>query len=541
MTKYFYFLFFIICATLININAQSSRESKLHSFLPDYFNTILNKSNVEQHLPGNTRDFFTKIKTESTPNFNFINSYYSPEMNNLRRPSRTLIDSTVSEYFTYDSYGNIESYIQKILRDGQWIDSSKITFTYNGNGYWQTLLQEFMKEGSWSDYQRISYLYNESNELSFYSIEKKEGDTWVLNNRTTVTDSTDNEGNLLVITLSEDWDGNVFTDAERYFRTFDENKNILRIVSEELEDNEWIPYNRESFTYDEAGNILSEIREYWLDNNWENSSRETYTYINNLIYQELSENWINSWENSYLTTYYYDGDKVTSILDQSWTNKWVNNYNTTFTYDSKNNLLVEFEEQWNRNSNTWEEYSKDTYTYNNNNKVLSRFFEWWSDYSGYHADKYIYSYDTDDNLIKGEHFDLTDGEWVYSEGYFYYPIYYQGKEIFSINCYKMEIEYTGQTSISEGTNELTSYKLYQNYPNPFNPTTKISYSVPSVSFVTIKIYDVLGKEVTTLVNEEKASGTYDCVFDASMLVSGVYLYQLRAGEFVQTKKFMLLK
>jgi hypothetical protein len=85
------------------------------------------------------------------------------------------------------------------------------------------------------------------------------------------------------------------------------------------------------------------------------------------------------------------------------------------------------------------------------------------------------------------------------------------------------------------------YLLSQNYPNPFNPSTTIKYSVPELSFVTIKIYDVLGSEVAILVNEEKPIGTYEINWNAENLSSGVYFYQLKAGSFVDTKKMILLK
>jgi uncharacterized protein (TIGR02145 family) len=85
------------------------------------------------------------------------------------------------------------------------------------------------------------------------------------------------------------------------------------------------------------------------------------------------------------------------------------------------------------------------------------------------------------------------------------------------------------------------FTLSQNFPNPFNPSTKINYSVPKIGFVTIKVYDILGREVSTLVNEEKLPGNYEVKFDGSNLSSGVYYYQMRAGQFVETKKLILLK
>jgi hypothetical protein len=90
-------------------------------------------------------------------------------------------------------------------------------------------------------------------------------------------------------------------------------------------------------------------------------------------------------------------------------------------------------------------------------------------------------------------------------------------------------------------NALDDYILYNNYPNPFNPSTKIKYSVPQTSQVQIKVFDILGKEIETLVNEEKPSGTYELTWNTVNLPSGIYFYQIRAGNFIATKKMVLMK
>jgi hypothetical protein len=86
-----------------------------------------------------------------------------------------------------------------------------------------------------------------------------------------------------------------------------------------------------------------------------------------------------------------------------------------------------------------------------------------------------------------------------------------------------------------------AYSLEQNYPNPFNPKTNIKYKIPSFTRVELKVYDMLGKEVAVLVNEEKSSGDYETNFDGSKLSSGIYFYQLKASSFVETKKMVLLR
>lgn len=98
------------------------------------------------------------------------------------------------------------------------------------------------------------------------------------------------------------------------------------------------------------------------------------------------------------------------------------------------------------------------------------------------------------------------------------------------------------TNVETEQNELLKYyELYQNYPNPFNPTTIISYSIPTQAKVTLKIFDVLGREVGTLVNQIQHAGKHEIVFDGSGLSSGVYFYRLRVDKFFQTNKLQLLR
>jgi len=95
--------------------------------------------------------------------------------------------------------------------------------------------------------------------------------------------------------------------------------------------------------------------------------------------------------------------------------------------------------------------------------------------------------------------------------------------------------------VSRGTLPKT-FELSQNYPNPFNPSTVIRYEVSVMSKVTLKVYDILGREIAVLVNEEKTAGTYEAIFNASNLSSGVYFYRLQTDNgFAETKKMVLLK
>ncbi len=85
------------------------------------------------------------------------------------------------------------------------------------------------------------------------------------------------------------------------------------------------------------------------------------------------------------------------------------------------------------------------------------------------------------------------------------------------------------------------FSLIKTIPNPFNPSTTIKFSIPKQSYVKLKIYDILGKKIAALVNEEKASGIYEANLNPANLSSGVYFYRLQAGNFVETKKMVLLR
>ncbi len=145
---------------------------------------------------------------------------------------------------------------------------------------------------------------------------------------------------------------------------------------------------------------------------------------------------------------------------------------------------------------------------------------------------------------------------VKSSNELYYPLYLK-KIAIQLGCARESgTEYSGEILIDnirmkypivtgirtkDNIDTPSSYSLSQNYPNPFNPTTKIDYSLSNNNFVSIKVFDVLGREVASLVNSEQAKGTHSITFNASNLSSGIYFYRIKAGEFELTKQMLLLK
>jgi photosystem II stability/assembly factor-like uncharacterized protein len=122
----------------------------------------------------------------------------------------------------------------------------------------------------------------------------------------------------------------------------------------------------------------------------------------------------------------------------------------------------------------------------------------------------------------------------------------------SVTCYDIDgneswfsdtvsIKITEPSNVELNEIKALTFKLFQNYPNPFNPNAKIKFTISDFGLTILKVYDLLGREIATLVNEEKPAGEYEVEFDAEGLPSGIYLYQLRAGNYTETKKMLLLK
>jgi|WetSurMetagenome_2_1015567.scaffolds.fasta_scaffold164680_2 hypothetical protein len=119
------------------------------------------------------------------------------------------------------------------------------------------------------------------------------------------------------------------------------------------------------------------------------------------------------------------------------------------------------------------------------------------------------------------------------------PFGVKGQDAYEINC-GIDVEATGVEPIVS-SQIPQKYNLEQNYPNPFNPVTKINFDLPKSGFVTLKVYDILGQEVATLVNGTKNAGRYNVDFDGSSISSGMYFYKIESNGFVATRKMMLIK
>ena len=350
----------------------------------------------------------------------------------------------------------------------------------------------------------------------------------------------DNSGNLLT-ELAEKWSNNAWVISARATYNYDNSGNVLTDLGERWSNNAWVNSYRRSYTYDNSNHILSFLMQEWFYT-WVNSYRYTYTYDNSgnqLI--ELYEYWSNNtWVISERYTYTYDnsGNRLTELYEYWSNNAWVNSERYTLTYDNIGRLLTELGEYW--SNNVWENSNRSTYTYDNSGNRLTELYEFWSNNAWVNISRRTYTYDNNGNGIYGESTNWQDSAWVKHINALQLS-YNNHQDYLSFYAAVVNVEYTLITDIASEQLNMPSFNLQQNYPNPFNPSTKISWQLPDGSKVSLKVYDLLGREVATLVNEYKQAGKFETEFYSANLPSGVYFYRIQAGEFIDTKKMILTK
>ncbi len=266
-----------------------------------------------------------------------------------------------------------------------------------------------------------------------------------------------------------------------------------------------------------SDNLLKEILNYKGDGpNWFLYSKYTYAYDSNSnLIERAYQKLVYQWQNVSRRLYYYDNNKLTSYTYEQWENNdWVIGYQEYFTYD--NNLLVERTLQLGGGLNN----TKQVMSYNSNNYLSSVEEYFWIDTAWVNHTLKNNLYDLFGNLSESVTKIWRSNTWL--------------------NLWKEQYKYTLITDVNDILS-ISDYHLSNAFPNPFNPTTRIQFQIPNESFVSLVIFDALGREVDKIINEQMAGGTYEVNWNASNFSSGVYFYQLRAGDFIQTKKMILMK
>lgn len=466
----------------------------------------------------------------------------------IYKPVTVISDTTHKSTYTYK--GNETTIINQELKNGVWENVSRNITTYDNKGNTLTWSIEEWQNGSWIYKNKCSYTYDEhGNSLTYSSEEWQNGS---LINKYRATNTYDEHGNLLIF-LSEQQLYGFWVGITRETRTYDSNDNMLTYLMEMYNNGVWFKTNnnyRYSFTKSAKGDTVTYITEQWNNGAWEIAGKTIETYFINgstgdSVVTRVSI--AHSTDYQYRSTYTYNKNKkrIGSLTEKwdydekksSWI--WKNESRRTYTFDNDGRLLVTFRESW--NNDAWNNSSRETNTYDSNGNLTSflseqYFYETWVNNL-----KEILTYDGNGNAIKGEWFQWTAGViWLPYQGGFEMK-YNNGQSILDCSGSVVTVEYASITGVEDASQIVNKFSLSQNYPNPFNPSTTISYSIPEGRMVTLKVYDMLGKEVSMLLNEYKEAGNHSLQFNASQLPSGIYIYTLQAGEFRDSKKLLLIK
>lgn len=436
----------------------------------------------------------------------FFLLYYS---NQLRSQEISFYYDKIVDSLSYQSDGGqlIENLTRQIWDESSssWVNDSLYEYSYNNQNLLDTLISHKWRYGTtWGNEFKATFNYNANNKLTFEN-------HW-------------------------SWGGG-WGEYARYYYSYYGNGNLADIKYHSLVNGDWRYLWREVYTWNEFNLETMIAAEGWWTfyNYWGPFWKEEFSYdsTNSLIMKEKSVHYLlNHWEPDLRDLYYYENNgSEKENIRQEWNDTdsiWINDYRYLYEYDINNVLLSTVYQDWQQDSLDWENAWRETYTYTPQNKIATMFKETWTPETGWN--NYVF------------------------RTYFYDPNYNWTEKLTQLwdgtiwkNYYRHLATWLEPVSVEEEQITSNSYYLFNNYPNPFNPVTKIKFTIPSVEttrrvvFTTLVVYDILGREIATLVNEEKPAGDYEVQFNGEGLSSGMYFYTLKAGNYSDTKKMILLR
>jgi|GEM_PF-3237480 len=381
----------------------------------------------------------------------------------------------------FDAAGNSTGYLSEVWWDKQWQNVDRYTVTYDAGGFPLVYLYELWYEGNWLNTYRFTITYSAPGIIETYLREEWSAGAW----RNFVRDryTSDAVGNILT-SVSEEWYNEQWNMEDSIAYVYDAHSNLMQRIITKRRGDVWVNVERKTRMYDSNDRVLTELIEHWKSNQWTNVSRKTYNY-------------------------FLKGG-LQSMLNESWSvDHWTNVTRTTCDEDMYGNRQLYLNESW--TNGAWKNSTRTVYKYDNG------------------------------KFVSGTYERCFDDVWIPGDAYI--SVYRNGIVVRQFYGHHLIISAsTVPTNVEENFgSQPKKFSLLQNYPNPFNPTTEIRYQIPEASRISLKVYDLLGKEVAVLIDGVKEAGSHIFSFNAAELPSGVYFYILRSDNTVATKKMLLLK
>ena len=398
--------------------------------------------------------------------------------------------------------------VDSVITSGGYFVKQRFTYKYDNEGNITSEYIEVWRDSSFSKYLTGKYYYNLSGKLE----------------------------NI----LTEWWNGTNWVNSANYIFSYDDKGNLISEIDKSWETNEWVNFLSVNNYYDDSNNIIQQKYEQWNNGEWENTSQYFFTYNSiNKKESNLGQTWDGvNWKNSIKLTYKYDQmENISELLYEDWVNDgWRNNLKYLYNYNINNLIDTLLFEEWVDSS--WISKRIETNNYNQDSKISETLIRQYVDnaWNNFQHDTYLYD---KKNIIECKSDLWLNGEWGQNNNA--YEFYDRNGYSFHYYGYDIKIYYNNLVGVNQEKVPEIGFKLEQNYPNPFNPSTRINYQIPKAGNVIIKVFDCLGNEVQTLINNFQNQGFYSIDFDASKLSSGIYFYQFKVNNFIATKKMILLR
>lgn len=398
--------------------------------------------------------------------------------------------------------------------------------------------------------------------------------------------------NFNCIEIIRQIESNVTGLENKYRNTYiyDNNKNVIESVAQNWDGLNWVNVFRNFYNYNDQNYLTEYLIQVWDSVNWVNDIRIILDYNeNNDCVRKIHQSWNGAtWINNQMLLYSYDlNENLTEVLWQLWDESTlINQWREVYHYDINNNLVEYINQDW--NGVDWINYDRYLYKYDNNKNMIESTFQKWEDSIFKNISRYLYAFDQNNYKISEVYQTWNwDSVWISKDRKIYrydskgnnIEMLAQGKQYLSDSVWTDYYKWVHSFDIYnnktltvwqnwDGTNwvnysksnytsipksgldgNVNNYWLANNYPNPFNSSTTIRYLIPTEELITLKVFNSLGEELAILVNEVKPAGVYEITWNPVNLSSGVYFYQLKAGNsssgseqsFIKTKKMILLR
>jgi hypothetical protein len=438
---------------------------------------------------------------------------------------------------------------------GEWVDFAVDSSTYDAKGRIVNMVARWTGvDGSWTNYYQFVYAYDGAGNLLQFLSQSWGGIGWV--NYVKYAYTYDAQSNMTSFTDIK-WYQGAWQNVRRFTYSYDGNGNMIKDAYQLWGDIvfDWVAVDRSFYGYDERGNQIDAVTEVWRDTVWVNVQHDSTQFdaqdrpirLVTQLWESTGKIWITVSGIAYSFT---SSGAPSSVTYQGWNNgdsSWSNAMRDLYAYNSRGGQTLHLHQRW---VSSWTDSSQEVSTYDVDGNMITNAFQTWAGRYWQNSVLYTYAYDGQRNRTS-ELAQRYDGvEWINKSLYtFEYDangnrtsevrLLWSGYDWSYIARYLTSYQFV--TAVEDPAAMPLVYRLSDNYPNPFNPSTQIRFALRSAGTVSLRVYDILGGEVATLVDGPLQAGEHTAVWDARNAASGVYFYRLRAGQFAETKKMLLVR